>query len=89
MLMPLKDGKKFSMVNNSPLPVKKRILPEIASDIFILIIQLRSSNEYGDPGNLKNKIREMLDKFESRAKNASIDYEKIRQAKFALAAFIR
>jgi type VI secretion system protein ImpK len=74
------------MINNSPSG-KKETLPEIASDIFILIIQLRSSNEYGDPGNLKNKIREMLDKFERRAKNASIDNEKIRQAKFALAAF--
>jgi type VI secretion system protein ImpK len=75
-------------MNNNTLSVKKENLPELSSDILILIIQLRSSNEYGDAPGLKKKIEDMLDKFERRARNASIDNEKIKLAKFALSAFI-
>jgi type VI secretion system protein ImpK len=87
MFFYFKSERMFFM-NNIPSGSNKESLPEIASDILILIIQLRSSNDFGDPDILKNKIIEMLDKFERRSRNASIDNEKIRLAKFALAAFL-
>lgn len=76
------------MSSNSPISGKGNNLPEIASEAFILIIQLRSTSEYGEPASLKNKIIDMLDRFEKRAKSASIDNEKIYLSKFALIAFL-
>ncbi len=63
-------------------------LVDNASECLMLILQLRSSNEYGDPSNLKNHVDEMFDKFERSARGAGIDKEKISQAKFALVAFL-
>ena len=67
---------------------KKKTLADFASDCLILILQLRSTNDYGDPLILKNHINEMFDKFERESRMAAIDNEKIHLAKFALIAFL-
>ena len=67
---------------------KKTTLADIASGCLILILQLRGTNDYGDPMVLKNRINEMFDKFERDARMAAIDNEKIHLAKFALIAFL-
>lgn len=66
----------------------KNSLSDISSECFILILQLRSINDFGDYEILKSKIYEMLDKFDRDARNNNIDYEKVKYAKFALAAFL-
>ena len=70
------------------MATEKKTLADFASDCLILILQLRSTNDYGDPAVLKNHIDEMFNKFERDARMASIDNEKIYMAKFALIAFL-
>ncbi len=76
------------MSSNSTKDGKKNTLAENASECLMLILQLRSTNEYGDPANLRNRIGEMFDKFERDTRGAGIDNAKISQAKFALVAFL-
>ncbi len=75
------------MANNQQTE-KKKTLADLASDCLILILQLRSTNDYGDPSVLKNRINEMFDKFERDARIGAIDNEKIHLSKFALIAFL-
>jgi type VI secretion system protein ImpK len=67
---------------------KKKNLPDIASECFILILQLRATNDYGSASILKSRVIEMFDKFENSARRIGIDNEKVRLAKFALVAFL-
>ncbi|MDO8549079.1 MAG: type IVB secretion system protein IcmH/DotU [Ignavibacteria bacterium] len=73
---------------NEPMSNKKKTLADISSECFMLILQLRATNDYGDPSTLKSKAVEMFDGFDKNARSAGIDNEKIRQAKFALVAFL-
>lgn len=76
------------MSSNSTGNGKKNTLADNASDCLMLILQLRSTNEYGDPDKLRNRIGEMFDKFERDTRGAGIDNVKISQSKFALVAFL-
>ena len=67
---------------------KKKNLSDIASECFILILQLRATNDYGSASILKSRVIEMFDKFENNARRIGIDNEKVRLAKFALVAFL-
>jgi len=67
---------------------RKKNLSDIASECFILILQLRATSEYGGADVLKNRVIEMFDKFENNARRIGIDNEKVRLAKFALVAFL-
>lgn len=67
---------------------KKKNLSDIASECFILILQLRATNDYGSASILKTRVIEMFDKFENNARRIGIDNEKVRMAKFALVAFL-
>jgi len=67
---------------------KKKNLPDIASECFILILQLRATNDYGSAAILKSRVIEMFDKFENSARRIGIDNERVRLAKFALVAFL-
>jgi len=73
---------------NGPMPNKKKTLADISSECLMLILQLRATNDYGDPSTLKSKAVEMFDGFEQNSRSLGIDNEKIRQAKFALVAFL-
>ena len=67
---------------------KKKPVAELASECLMLILQLRSTNNYGNPDTLKNRVTEMFDRFERDARGAGIDNEKVTKAKFALVAFL-
>ncbi len=67
---------------------KKKNLSDIASECFILILQLRSTNDYGTADVLKSKVLNLFEKFENNARKIGIDNEKVRLAKFALVAFL-
>jgi type VI secretion system protein ImpK len=66
----------------------KHGLPEICSDCFTLILQLRRTNEFGDQNVLKERIFSLLSKIEREAKEAGIESEDIQWTIFALVAFI-
>lgn len=67
---------------------RKKPISDIASECFMLILQLRSTNNYGNPESLKSHLTEMFDRLEREARGAGIDNEKIMKAKFALVAFL-
>jgi type VI secretion system protein ImpK len=67
---------------------KNKNIADIASECFILILQLRATNDYGSASILKSRVIEMFDKFENNARRIGIDNEKVRMAKFALVAFL-
>jgi type VI secretion system protein ImpK len=67
---------------------KKKNISDIASESFILILQLRATNDYGSASILKSRVIEMFDKFENNARRIGIDNERVRLAKFALVAFL-
>jgi type VI secretion system protein ImpK len=67
---------------------RKKNLSDIASECFILILQLRATTDYGSASVLKTRVIEMFDNFENSARRIGIDNEKIRLAKFALVAFL-
>ena len=75
-------------MENDQFIIKRKNLADIASDCLILILQLRSTNDFGEPALLKGRITELFDKFEHEARSAVIDNEKIISAKFALIAFL-
>ena len=74
-------------MNNIQKETRKSIM-DLASESFILILQLRSTNDYGDPENLKSRVYEMFERFEDNSRRAGIDNEKIKLSKFALVAFL-
>lgn len=63
-------------------------MQEIASDCLMLILQLRSTNNYGNPDSLSSHLSQLFERFEREARGAGIDNEKILKAKFALVAFL-
>lgn len=67
---------------------KKQPISDIASECLMLILQLRSTDNYGNPETLKSRVNEMFDRFEREARGAGVDNEKITKAKFALVAFL-
>lgn len=60
----------------------------ICGDFFALILQLRSTDEYGQEDMLRRKIKELLDTVEGKAREADIGQDDIRRALFALIAFL-
>lgn len=66
----------------------KRRLPKVCEEAFLLVLQLRAADEYGEPSLLRERIHQMLDKLERKAKKAGINLEEIQSAKFAIAAFL-
>lgn len=74
---------------NMPQQSKKRkTLSDIASESLILILQLRSTDDYGNAASLKKSCNDLFERFESEARTNAIDNEKIKLAKFALVAFL-
>lgn len=67
---------------------KRKTLSDIASDLLILILQLRAINDFGYAASLKSKVADLLDDFEKEAKEAGFDNEKIQQATFSIVAFL-
>ena len=63
-------------------------LSDYCAGCFMLILQLRSSNEYGDASILRKRVMELLDDIERKSLSSGIEHNKVQSAKFALAAFI-
>jgi type VI secretion system protein ImpK len=66
----------------------KRRLPKVCEEAFLLVLQLRAADDYGDASVLRDRIHQMLDNLERKAKKSEISLEEIQSAKFAIAAFI-
>ena len=66
---------------------EKRRLVELASPCFTLILQLRTAREFGDAAMLRQRLKDLFNRFERNAKDAGSDNDLIRHAKFALVAF--
>jgi len=65
-----------------------RRLAEIYAPCFTLILQLRATNEFGDPEVLRRRIKDLLDRSEREAMRGGVPSGDLRTAKFALVAFL-
>lgn len=63
-------------------------LAEIFAPCFTLILNLRASNEFGDPESLRQRTKELLDDAEREALRTGVSPSDIQKAKFAIVAFI-
>lgn len=63
-------------------------LAEIFAPCFTLILQLRSTQEYGDEAVLRSRILNLLDHAEREGRRSGFETEELRAAKFAIVAFI-
>ena len=68
--------------------VEQHSLAETAGECLMLIQQLRLAKNVEDPSRLRPKTMEVLTRFEREAKNSGFDAETIRNAEFALVAFL-
>ena len=75
-------------MNIAHLVDRKKNLSDLASECFMLILQLRATNNYGNASELKTRIGEMFDRFEKNARQTGLDNEKVHFSKFALVAFL-
>lgn len=79
--------KKMTGTHTALPKAERRRLTELASPSFSLILQLRSTHYAGDPNTLRERVKDSFVRFERNAKDAAIDNDLIRHAKFALVAF--
>lgn len=79
--------KKMTGTHTALPKVERKRLAEIASPCFSLILQLRNTRDAGDANMLRQRLKDLFNRFERNAKDASIDNDLIRHAKFALVAF--
>ncbi len=63
-------------------------LADICSDSFMLVLQLRGTQDFGDPGIMRERIVNMLDNIEHQARRNNFNLEDVQKAKFALVSFI-
>lgn len=63
-------------------------LSEIFAPCFTLVLNLRASDDFGDPESLRRHMKELLDDAEREALRTGASPDDIRSAKFALVAFI-
>lgn len=73
---------------SNPQQQKRNSIADLSSETLMLILQLRSTNEYGNAATLKSRVSDLFEKFEREGRTAGIDNEKVRLAKFALVAFL-
>lgn len=67
---------------------QKRRLADLYAPCFTLILQLRATDEFGDPAVLRRRIKDLLDEPERDASRFGLPGKAFREAKFALVAFI-
>lgn len=79
--------KKFTGPHAASPKAEKRRLVEFASPCFTIILQLRAAREFGEAAVLRQRLKDLFSRFERNAKDAGLDNDLIRHAKFALVAF--
>jgi len=65
-----------------------RRLSEIFAPCLTLILQLRATDDFGDPEVLRRRIKKLLDDGEREALRTGVPPSNIQDAKFALTAFV-
>lgn len=73
-----------TLLENAP----DRRLAELYSPCFVHILELQSTDDYGDSEAVRKQIYDLLDQCEEAAKEAGVPAEDIEHAKFAVVAFI-
>jgi type VI secretion system protein ImpK len=63
-------------------------LAEVFAPCFAMIVHLRAQNELGDPVDLRQRIKDVLERASRDAHQKSIDPEHIDAAEFAVIAFL-
>lgn len=63
-------------------------LAEVFAPCFTLILKLRAGTEFGDSDTLRRRTKDLLDDAEREALQAGASPDEIRNARFALVAFI-
>ncbi len=79
--------KKYTGTHTAMPKAEKRRLVEFASPCLTLILQLRASRDFGDAAMLRQRLKDLFNRFERNAKDAGLDNDLVRHAKFALVAF--
>ncbi len=67
---------------------KTHRLSEIYSPCFALVLQLRSTDAFGEADLLRERIKRLLDKSGQEAARSGVAQEDVQLAKFAMVAFI-
>ena len=63
-------------------------LAELYAPVFAVIVQLRSTDQYGDSDRLRQRLRDLLREAEQQAEAAGAPFEDIRDASFSVVAFL-
>ena len=63
-------------------------LADVYAPCFSLALQLRATNEYGDAEVLRRRIKHLLETTRHEAKRTGLAPEDVREAEFALVAFL-
>ena len=67
---------------------KRPKLAELCSQLIMLLLHLRASEEFGDETVLRQKINDLFHTWEHKCKRAGIEFDDIQMTKFALVAFM-
>ena len=67
---------------------ESRRLADVYAPCFTLTLQLRAAHEYGDAAVLRQRIKALLEKIRRAAAQSGVPPEDVREAEFALIAFI-
>ncbi len=70
------------------MPESGRTLVDLCREVFLLIIQLKKNQEFGDAETLRRRIKELFDRLDRQVRNEQIEIAALQQARFALVAFI-
>lgn len=82
--MPVAEARQDLFIHDD----RRKRLAEVYAPCFTLILQLRSTEEYGDPEVLRQRIKDLLDRADREASRMGASTEDMRRTKFALVAFI-
>jgi len=63
-------------------------LTNVSSELFMLILHLRATEDFGDEARLRQKIKELIDSWRRKCQRAEIETQDVETAQFALIAFL-
>ena len=68
--------------------ISPTIVSEVCAPALLLGVRLRWKQNSGDPGPLRQRMQEMLDRIEDRLRDAGLAQSDISDVVFALVAFL-
>ena len=71
-----------------PVPAGEGRLADAFASVFALILQLRSTSDFGDPASLRERAEALLDRAVAQARATGADPVDVREAEFGLVAFL-